>query len=73
MVNSSPYSAHGPIRGRNRSSYQVRPFARSPTVRVRNPASSGMPRNTSTERKIAQTLKSTPVVGSPSQPGSTCR
>jgi len=28
-VNSSPYSAQGPIFGRNRSSYQALPFARS--------------------------------------------
>ena len=34
-VNSSPYRATGPILGRNRVSYQSRPRARSPRVRVR--------------------------------------
>ena len=30
IVNSSPYSAHGPILGRNVDSYQSRPLAFSP-------------------------------------------
>src|ERR1039458_3836285 len=47
-VNSRPYSATGAILGRNRVSYQSRPRARSPSVRVRYPATSGMPRKTAT-------------------------
>ena len=37
-MNSSPYSATGPSLGRNLVSYQSRPLARSPMVRVRYPA-----------------------------------
>jgi hypothetical protein len=55
MVNSRPYSANGPMRGRNRVSYHSRPRARSPMVRVRNPASSGMPRKISTDLAISHT------------------
>ena len=73
MVNSSPYSAQGPIFGRNRSSYQVRPLARSPRMRVRNPATSGIPRKISTLRTIAPIENSADVVGSPSQDGSAWR
>ena len=73
MVNSRPYSAHGPSFGRNLPSYHSRPLALSPSVRVRNPASSGMPRKTSTDAAIAQTENSALVVGRPSQPGSSCR
>ena len=73
IVNSRPYSAHGPIFGRNVSSYHSRPFARSPSTRVRKPASSGMPRNTSTDSTIAHTENSADTVSRPSQPGRICR
>ena len=39
MVNSNPYSAHGPMRGSSRVSYHRRPLALSPSRRVRYPDS----------------------------------
>ncbi len=73
MVNSSPYSATGPIRGRNRSSYHCVPLRASPMVRVANPAASGMPRNTSTDTTMVAMEKPAWTCARPSQPGSTCR
>ena len=73
MVNSSPYSATGPSLGRNRDSYQSRPLARSPMVRVRYPATSGMPRKTATVPAISAMDTCRLAVCRPSQPGSTCR
>lgn len=69
IVNSRPYSAHGPILGRNFSSYQSRPFARSPIRREAKPAIRGMPRKTRTLRAICQTEISSPCESSPSHPG----
>lgn len=73
MVNSNPYNAQGPIRGRKRFSYQPRPLARSPRWRDRYPASRGSPRKMSTDLAICQADTSMPVVLSPSHPGSTDR
>ena len=72
-MNSSPYSATGPILGRNRVSYHSRPRYRSPRVRVKYPAASGMPRNTATVPAIAAMDTCRLAVPRPSQPGSTCR
>ncbi|CPU61769.1 Uncharacterised protein [Mycobacteroides abscessus] len=73
IVNSSPDNAQGPITGRNRSSYQARPRARSPTRREANPATSGTPRNTSTLSAICPTDTSRLWVSRPSHAGSTVR
>ncbi len=73
MVNSRPYSAVGPMKGRKVSSYHWRPLARSPNVRVRNPARSGMPRKTRTDFAMAHMDTSRSVWSRPSQPGRTCR
>src|SRR5699024_208018 len=69
MVNSNPYNDQGPILGRKVFSYQARPLAFSPKVRVKKPASSGMPKKTSTETTIAPIENSAEVVSSPSQEG----
>ena len=54
-------------------SYQSRPRVFSPTMRETTPASSGMPRNTTTEVTIDQKENSALVVSSPSQDGRICR
>src|SRR5699024_12450889 len=69
IVNSNPYNDHGPILGTKVSSYQVRPLAFSPKVRVKKPASNGMPKKTSTETTIAPMENSAEVVSKPSQEG----
>ena len=71
IVNNRPYRATGPMRGRKRCSYHSTPLVRSPIRRVRNPATSGMPRNTSTTLAISHIDTSSASVSRPSQPGST--
>src|SRR5699024_10915288 len=73
MVNSSTESDHGPILGRNLCSYQSRPLALSPNVRVKKPASNGMPNNTSTDTTIAPMENSADVVSRPNVEGSACK
>ena len=73
MVYSRPMSASGEIAGRKEFSYQSRPFAFSPKIREKAPASRGIPRNTSTEETIDQNEKLAEVVLRFNQEGRTWR
>src|SRR5699024_11242367 len=73
IANNNPKSDHVPILGRNVFSYQSRPLAFSPKVRVKKPASNGMPKNTSTETTIAPMENSADVVARPNQEGRACK
>ncbi len=61
------------MRGRNVCSYHSVPLRASPIARVKNPASSGMPKKMSTDLAMAQIDTCRAAVSRPNQPGSTER